>query len=193
MKKSFSARRAWQSLAKAVSQEIREVLSRVDPGEADTLIREILKAEKVFVFAVGRVFLSLQCFAKRLAHLGIDIQVVGSVTEEPITPKDLLLIASGSGESKLPAEIAKIAKNHKARVGLITSSRTSTIKSIADFCIHLPCPTKANKNEGVKSIQSMSTLFDQSLHIFGDILCILIQKKKGVTNEELWRRHANLE
>lgn len=180
-------------LSKIVTTEIQEVLSRVDESEIQTLIDAILDAGKVFVFAVGRVYLSLQCMAKRLAHLGIDVQLVGSITEKPIHENDLLLIASGSGESKLPVQIAQIAKRHGAKLALITSARESTIKSLADVVVHLPCPTKTDASGGVTSIQSMSTLFDQSLHLFGDVICMMIQAGKKLSNEELWTRHANLE
>jgi 6-phospho-3-hexuloisomerase len=183
----------YPSLAQTIPNEVAQVLSRVSPDEVDRLAEALTQSEKVFVIAVGRVFLALQCLAKRLAHLGLDVQVVGSVTEKPITARDLLLVASGSGESRLPVEIARIAKKHNARLALITSAETSTLKSMADVVVHLPCPTKTNTRQGVTSIQSMSTLFDQSLHLFGDILCLLLQEKMGLTNEAMWSRHANLE
>ena len=182
-----------QTISKKILSEISAVLELTDPAEVENLVDEILAAEKVFFIAVGRVFLSLQCFAKRLAHLGIDCQVVGSITEKPISSRDLLLVASGSGESRLPVEIALIAKAQNARLGLITSAHQSTLKSISDFAIHLPCPTKNNPSAGVKSIQPMSALFDQSLHIFGDVVAVLVQQRKGLKTEDLWQYHANLE
>lgn len=178
---------------KAVTDEIASVLQQVKPSEVTKMMTEIIRSDKIFVIGVGRVFLSLQCLAKRLAHFGFDINIVGSVVEKSITDKDLLLVASGSGESKLPVSIARIAKQYNARVGLITSSRSSTIKSMADVVVHLPSPTKTDMGYGVKSIQSMSTLFDQCLHIFGDVLCLMLQERTGQTNEDLKRRHANLE
>ncbi len=131
-----------------ILSEIREVLSCASPAEVDRLVDELVKSEKVFIFAVGRVFLSLQCLGKRLGHLGIDCQAVGSVNEKPIGPGDLMLIASGSGESKLPAEIARIAKSKGATLALITSARESTIKSTSDLAVHLPCPTKKRRLRG---------------------------------------------
>ena len=180
-------------IARRISSEVQAVLERVDPEETNRLISELLAAQKVFIFAVGRVFLALQCLGKRLGHLGIDCQVVGSITEKPITPRDLLLIASGSGESKLPAEIARVAKSKGARLGIITSAQASTIKSLSDFAVHLPCPTKNDPAAGVASTQMMSTLFDQVLHLYGDVVAMLIQQSKGLHDEELWKGHANLE
>ncbi len=186
-------KREYPELVQKVTAEISAVLQKVEPAEVERLVAEILKAEKVFIFGVGRVFLALQCLGKRLGHLQIDCQVVGSITEKPITKKDFLLVASGSGESKIPVQIARIATEKGATVGLITSARRSTLKGLADFCVHLSAPTKTDSSEGVPSIQPMSNLFEQALHIFGDIVAIMIQKKKGLTNENLWKRHANLE
>ena len=183
----------YSELAKVVSKEIGEVLSSVKPDEVSHLARQILQAKKVFIFGVGRVFLSLQFLAKRLVHLGIDAQLVGSVTEKHIDSEDLLIIASGSGESVLPVAIARLAKKSEARLALVTSAQTSTIKSISDLVVHLPCPTKNVPGYGVKSIQSMTNLFDQSLHLFSDILTMILQAQLGLTESELWQHHANLE
>ena len=183
----------YHKLAAAITGEVAEVLSKVQPDEVDDLADQIVRAEKVFVFAVGRVFLALQCLAKRLGHLGIDVQVVGSVTEKPIGENDLLLIGSSSGESALPVQIARLAKKHAAKLALITSAEQSTIKSLAGTVVHLPCPTKIDPKRGVRSVQPMNTLFDQALHLFGDALCMMIQGRKGIKSEDLWQHHANLE
>ena len=184
---------AYREISSTILKELGQVLSQVEVAEADRLVSELLEAKKVFIFAVGRVFLALQCLGKRLGHLGIDCQVVGAINEKPIAPGDLMLIASGSGESKLPAEIARIAKSKGARLGLITAATNSTIKDMSDFAVHLSCPTKHDSSSGARSIQAMSTLFDQSLHIFGDVVSLMIQTRKGLKSEELWQNHANLE
>jgi ribulose-phosphate 3-epimerase len=179
--------------SRQIVAEIVEVLDQVNPREVEQLVDTLITARRVFIFAVGRVLMSLECLGKRLNHLGIDCQVVGAMDEKPIGAEDILLIASGSGESKLPAEIARIAKAKGARLALITSASESTIKSISDVVVHLPCPTKKEPSRGVKSIQLMSTLFDQGLHIFGDALAMQIQQCKQLSHDAVWQRHANLE
>jgi ribulose-phosphate 3-epimerase len=179
--------------ARRVVGEIRDVLEQIDAAEAERLVDELCAARRVFIFAVGRVLMSLECLGKRLNHLGIECQVVGAMDEKPIGAQDLMLIASGSGESKLPAEIARLAKGRGARLALVTSASESTIKTLSDVVVHLPCPTKKEPHRGVASIQLMSTLFDQSLHVFGDVLAIAIQDRKHLSHAEVWGRHANLE
>jgi 6-phospho-3-hexuloisomerase len=183
----------YQRLARLVSAEIVDVLDQVKDEEVDSLVQEIITAEKIFLIAVGRVFLSLQCLAKRLAHFGFDVNVVGSIVEKPISRRDVLLVASGSGESMFPLSIVRIAKTYGARVAMITSAESSTIKKMADTVLHLPCPTKVDLTVGAKSSQPMSTLFDQCVHIFGDVLCLVLQDKTEQSGEELFKNHANLE
>jgi len=183
----------YKSNSKLIINEISRLLISVDPEEVYLLVDEIIKADKVFFIGVGRVFLSLQCFCKRLAHLGIEANIVGAVNEKAMSKGDLLIVASGSGESVFPAVISKKALALNGRIGLITSARDSTIKSISNFAVHLPCPTKNDPHLGIKSKQSMSTLFDQTLHIFGDVVAMIIQSDKGLTKEDLWNYHANLE
>lgn len=185
--------KSYGELAGKITEEIGEALKKADPKEVEALCAEILKAESVYLFGAGRVFLSLQAFGKRLAHMGIKTEIVGSITEKPITPSDLLLIASASGESRLPLEVARIGKSCKAKVGLITSSLRSSIRSAADLCVSIPCPNKLNRNEGVKSIQPMGSLFEQCLLALGDIITLMIMEKKGIKSEDMMKRHANLE
>ncbi len=183
----------YKNAAGVILNEIEEVFSRVAVEEIDRLVDELIGAEKVFIFGTGRTFMHLQSLGKRLAQMGFDCQVVGSVNEKPIGPGDVLLIASASGETRLPVEIARTAKRAGARIALITSPTESTLKSLSDLAVHLPCPTKKDASQGVMSVQTMSTLFGQCLLVLGDIITMALQERKGLTNEDMKRFHANLE
>ena len=187
-----------------VIDEIKKALLAIPANQTKNLINQITKADRVFLIAIGRVSLSLQCFGKRLSHLGIRVELVGSLTEKPATKKDLLIVASGSGESLIPVQIAKKAKQIGCKILLITSAKKSTIRKISNFVVELRSPTKLtmkNMKENLfdsssktgKSIQPMSTLFDQALHIYGDIVSLEIIKKLKVNKNKLWQYHANLE
>ena len=67
------------------------------------------------------------------------------------------------------------------------------IAAEVDSVLAKVAPAEIDRLAGVESIQSMSTLFDQALHIFGDIVAVLIQERKGLKNKDLWKQHANLE
>lgn len=173
--------------------EIDQTLTHVDPDQLERLIAAILGAEKVFFIGVGRVMLSLQAIAKRLAHLGVDAHVVGEITEPAITPKDLLIVGSGSGNTLFPVAIARKAKTIGATVVHIGSNPQSDMKEIADFMVRVPVRTKLYLNDEIDSQQPMTSLFEQSLLLIGDIVAKIIIEQRHLDLRDLWQHHANLE
>jgi 6-phospho-3-hexuloisomerase len=87
----------FHDIKESVLSEVKTTLDSLNATSVDALMNQILDAEQVFFIGVGRVMLSLQATAKRLAHLGIKTYVVGQITEPAITDKDLLIVGSGSG------------------------------------------------------------------------------------------------
>ncbi|MCZ8967775.1 hypothetical protein OM343_15165 [Escherichia albertii] len=100
---------SYQNNQENVLAELHATLGNISADEVERLIEMIEAAENVFFVGVGRVLLSLQAMAKRLAHLGIKTYVVGQITEPAITERDLLIVGSGSGESMFPLGIARKA------------------------------------------------------------------------------------
>jgi len=183
----------FHQLKDKVCLEIKETLEEVEEKEVEHLVDSILSAEKVFVVGVGRVMFIMRSLAKRMKHLGIDVHVVGETVEPPIGAKDLLLAGSASGETMVTITIARIARERGARIGIITSSTQSKLKELADICVRIPCPTKLHLPDESRSFQPMGNLFEQSLLIFGDCIAMLLQKRRAITQEQMWNAHANLE
>ena len=178
---------------KLITEEIAKTLNQIEKKDIETLIESMLVSEKVFFVGVGRVLLSLEGIAKRLAHLGIQTFVVGQITEPAITEKDLLIVGSGSGESAFPLIIAKKAKSFNAKVAHIGSNPDSSMKEHTDIFIRIPVSTKLNLPNEVPSVQPMTSLFEQSLLLLGDTIALMIINKKNINMKELWQYHANLE
>jgi len=173
--------------------EIRIALGAIDAKMVEEMIEMICSAEKIFVIGVGRVLLMMQAFAKRLNHIGINANYVGAIDEPAITEKDVLIVGSGSGETAVPVAIARIAKKHGARIIHIGSNAKSTVGEVADLFVRIPCRTKLNREDEIDSKQPMSSLFEQSLLLFGDIVAFMIIKRKNLDIKALWCKHANLE
>ncbi|AGB42200.1 putative sugar phosphate isomerase involved in capsule formation [Halobacteroides halobius DSM 5150] len=179
---------------KDVISELEETLGKVDAEEVNKLIEEIEKADKVFFVAVGRVLLSLQSVAKRLAHLGVDCHIVGEITEPAITEDDLLIVGSGSGETTFPVAIAEKAKKYNATVFHIGRNPDCSMDEFSDFFVRIPAsdipelPVK-----GVESVQPMTSLFEQALLLLGDTIALMMAREMDIEMEDLWEYHANLE
>ena len=185
---------AYNSAREEVLDELGRALASVDPDSLERLADEILKAQQVFLIGVGRVMLSLQCICKRLAHLGISAHCVGDITEPAITDKDLLIVASGSGNSLFPVAIAGKAKSqYHCTIVHIGSNPQGEMSKYADFMVRIPVRTKLNLPDEIDSCQPMTSLFEQSLLLLGDIVAKLLVERQNLDMAGLWRTHANLE
>lgn len=176
-----------------IVRELDTTLSSISTQSILALVDEIEKADKVFFVGVGRVLLSLEAIAKRLAHLGVKTYVVGQITEPAITSNDLLIVGSGSGESMFPLGIARKAKSFNATVAHIGANPHSSMGEFADLFIRIPVQTKLHLPGEIPSIQPMTSLFEQSLLILGDTIALMIVEEKHIDMHSLWQLHANLE
>ncbi len=184
--------RPFSANAQQVAQEIGDVLQGIESAQIDRYIAELQAAETVFFVGVGRVLLALETAVKRLNHLGIRAYTVGALNEPPMGANDLLVVGSGSGESIYPRHIAQCAKAYDARIVHLTSNPASSIAQLADVVVDFHCGSKASIG-AVSSIQPMTTLFEQSLVVFGDIVCLQIMTERGLSFADVSRNHANLE
>ncbi|MBR2529247.1 MAG: sugar isomerase [Blautia sp.] len=174
--------------------EIKKTLDSIDPASVERLTQDILAAEQVFFVGVGRVMLSLQAICKRLCHLGVKANYVGAINEPAITKKDLLIVGSGSGESLFPLGIARKARAAAdCRIVHIGSNPDSSMKEVADYMVRIPVRTKLYLADEVDSCQIMTSLFDQSLLLLGDVIAKMIVEERKLVMKDLWQYHANLE
>lgn len=173
--------------------ELRKALESVQENDVNRLIDSILSADRVFFVGVGRVLLSLQAFCKRLAHLGIKCCYVGDITEPAITKDDLLIVGSGSGESMFPLGIARKAHSIGAHIVHIGSNPKSSMSEYAEYMVRIPVRTKLYLDDEIDSAQPMTSLFEQSILLLGDIVSLEIIRRQRLDMDKLWRHHANLE
>lgn len=183
----------YKTARKLVIDECNLALTKIDEEKIDELIDYLFEADKVFFIGVGRVKLELEAFAKRLAHLGIRTHIVGDINEPAMTDKDILIVGSGSGESLIPVAIARKAKSLGGKIVHIGSNPQSSLAPITDLMIRIPVQTKLYLKDEIASKQPMSSLFEQSLLLFGDIVAKIIVEKKQIELKSLWQYHANLE
>ena len=192
METTFS--RDWNAACTAVESEIGRTLHSIDPTSLERLKNDILDADQVFFVGVGRVMLSLQSICKRLAHLGIKAHYVGEITEPHLNKGDLLIVGSGSGGSLFPLGIAKKAHDTVGcKIVHIGSNPNSEMKKYCDYMVRIPVRTKQYLEDEIDSVQPMTSLFEQSLLLTGDILAKMIIEEKHMDMKALWQYHANME
>jgi len=177
-----------------ILKEIRSSLEQVDSKDIDNLIEALINAKRIFLAGAGRSLLMVKCFGMRLMHLGFTVYIVGEVTTPAIIPGDLLVIASGSGETGSMINIAKKAQDLSIKIILITTKLHSTIASLVKHSVIIPISCLENDSKmNISSVQPGASLFEQCLLIVFDsiILSYINDQKRDHTGIMLL--HANLE
>ena len=176
-----------------ILKEISRVFELSDFSNVSNLIDSIKSAGKIVLIGAGKVGYATKGFCMRLKHLGFDSYFLGDSNVPSISEKDLLIVASGSGETKTIFDLVNIAKENHSKVVLITGNPNSSMGKIADIIIQINAPSKTKQVEEFKSVQPMTTLNEQSLIIFYDSLVLDLMEELGETHESMWERHSNLE
>lgn len=181
-----------QYLAEVV-QELSRTVDLISDYEAEKLVNKILESKKIFVAGAGRSGFMGKSFVMRMMHMGIDAYVIGETVTANLEKDDLLIIGSGSGETKTLVSIAEKAKSLGGTVAAVTISPDSTIGKLADIIIKLPGSPKDQSESEYKTIQPMGSLFEQTMLLFYDALILRFMEKKGLDSTKMYGKHANLE
>lgn len=179
---------------KQLLREIDQVLSRLRPYEAETLVKELEAAPRVFGFGTGRSGFILRTFCMRLMQLGIKVYYVGETITPRIQPGDLLVVMSGSGETSHTYELLQQAQRRQAKTIAITAHRESSIGRQADMAIVVPGTTKLTLAQEAESFQCPGSLFEQTVFLFLEaVVMIIFQQRLGRDGNKVLARHADLE
>ena len=162
-------------------------LDRLEP-----LVAALGASSRVYLHAAGRSGNVMRMFAIRAVQIGLDIRMVGEPTTTAITDEDLLLVASGSGETATVLTVVRQALEIAVPVWALTATATSRLASLADPVILLPGVAKTGENAS-GSAQPPGSLFEQMLFIFLEEAVLQLMQRRGVGAEHLMCRHANLE
>lgn len=179
------------NLMEEILAEITGVLKKVDQQQLLKTTNLLTTTRRIFILGEGRSGLQGKGFAMRLMHIGATVYVIGETITPAIKEGDILVAISGSGTTGNVLSLAEKAKKNKVELLGITSNAHSPLGKIADWQLIIPGATKTGGD--VSSIQLLSTLFDQTLHITLDYLCLQIARKKKVSNQQANQQHSNLE
>lgn len=176
-----------------ILNEINVSINAIKIEDIQKIIEAINNAEKIFCVGVGRVKIALSAWCKRLAHLGYKICLVGDLTEPSFGKQDLLIIGSGSGNSIIPVAIAQKAKQIGGKVLHIGTNDQGNVSQFSDTFIKIPVSSKQTKENKIISKQLMTSLFEQTLFILGDIVTLSIANQGDKDIDNYWEYHATLE
>ena len=175
-----------------IQQELARTAEALQEDQLTPLVTEIQQAERVFVTGGGRSGLALRMHAMRLMHLGLMVHVVGETTTPAIGPRDLLIVASGSGTTAGAVSSVRTAQKVGAVVAVLTANGLSDLACLAHHVVVIPAAQKTDHG-GTVSRQYSGSLFEQALLLVLDAVFHTLWQVDGTPAKDLWPRHANLE
>ncbi len=177
-------------LVTEITDEIKEVVEKVDKKDIEKFVEMIKEANNVFVVGAGRSLLVGKMFAMRLTQMGFEVHVVGEATTPAIREGDLLIAISGSGKTQITLYFVEQAKKRNVKVVSITAEKDSPIAKHSDFVILLPTKTKYQLSEGSVPL---GTMFELSTAVFLDVVATYLKENLGISEDEMLERHNVLE
>ncbi|MEJ8304343.1 6-phospho-3-hexuloisomerase [Saccharibacillus sacchari] len=188
-----SALASTTDFAAHVAAELTEAVRGIDPAQAEAFVEALDSAANVFATGAGRSGLMGKALAMRLMHGGSAAHVVGETTTPGIGPGDLLVIGSGSGETRTLVPMAEKARELGADVAVVTLKPDSTLAKLATLVVQLPGASKSRENDDYATIQPMGSLFEQTLLLFFDASVLRLMQRRGLDGNKMYGKHANLE
>ncbi|MBV7507908.1 6-phospho-3-hexuloisomerase [Bacillus sp. sid0103] len=176
-----------------ILSEVETVLSQVKEEELHELATQLQKAKRIFIIGEGRSGLMAKSFAMRLMHLGATVYVVGETITPSIAEGDILVAVSGSGTTKSVVWTAEKTQSLGCSVIAVTTNPESSLAAGATKILHVPAATKYRRENELKTIQPLGSLFDQCVHILFDTICLLYSNLNDVDHTAAFGRHSNLE
>ena len=194
-----------RSAMKAIAANVQMIADEIDYVEVNSLISDLESAQqnkkRVFVMGAGRSGLVAKAFAMRLMHLGRNVYVVGETVTPAVETDDLLIVISGSGETKSINEMGALAKAKGTRLASVTSNKDSTLGTISDTAVIVKGRTKVSGMDFMErqvigshiSFAPLGTMFEISTMIFLDGVIAALMEVTKKSDDDLKKKHATLE
>ena len=177
-----------------ILSEIESVLSSVKTEWIHDMALKLHRHQgRIFLVGEGRSGLMAKAFAMRLMHLGASVFVVGETITPPIENADMVIAISGSGTTSGVVDKANKAHQMACFVMSITTDPDSPLAKVSDMLLPIQAATKYRTAGEAASVQPLGSLFDQTVHLALDAVCLEFASIRHQSNESAVKRHSNLE
>lgn len=205
-------------LLACAGNNVAETLNKVDPAQIEAIASAIAESKRVFTAGWGRAGNVVRILGMDMSQIGMLVYCVGDNGTPSIHPGDILLINSGSGNTKTISVIAQQAKEQGAKVALISGAapEDSIIGKIADINVTVPRlkkndfrppvdRTAKNKGLGVRADWGLSdeqreqmayddvTGYYEASFALNEVIRKVVMEKIGAKSEDIMYYHNNLE
>lgn len=176
------------------AQEVSAIFQTIDQTQIDALVDAIMQTDRVFISGWGRAGNVARILGMNCSQLGKLVFCVGDNGTPAIQPGNLLIIVSGSGNTKTISIICQQAREHGANIALISGNADSVMGKMADINVVIPrrLPGEVDLADGVV-FEKRPYAFYEAAFMLNDYISTCIRRKTGQTLEDVKRFHNNLE
>ena len=172
--------------SKYILKEVEKILSVNNKESVNDVIECIMKAEKIFVYGVGRSGLVAKGFAIRLVQLGLQVYFIGDIATPIVDDKSLVLVVSATGETMSAVQTANICRRVGADVVVITSSPHSKLAHAGNVVFTL----KTEATDESNRLAPLGTLFEDASTILLDGIIAELMARMGQDHRSMRSRHS---
>lgn len=191
-----------------IANYIQTASSKLNHGPICNMLQTILETKKtknkIFVSGAGRSGLVAKTFAMRLMHLGFEVFVIGETTTPAVRENDVVVLISGSGQTRSVVEVGEIVVKLKAKLITLSSKEKSALAGLSDILIVLPSKAKDDivyKDRYIErhlvgdysNLVPMGTSFEIMSLVFLDSVIAQMIQLTHATEEQMIQQHANTE
>jgi 6-phospho-3-hexuloisomerase len=169
-----------------ILKRVRASLATEQDDQREYLIESILKAQKIFIYGVGRSGTMCKAFAIRMVQMGLKVFFIGETITPIVEREDLVIIISNTGETMSAIQTANIVGRLGARVITITAEPHSKLAHAASSVINLA----SEKDALDKEYAPMGTVFEITALVFLDGIVSELMKRLGQKETDMRARHA---
>ncbi|QBX99937.1 SIS domain-containing protein [Rhodophyticola sp. CCM32] len=180
-------------LAEQVCTDIRSGLLSCDPGQLDGLVADILAADQIALYGVGREGLMMKALAMRLMHLELKASVVGDMTTPALGGGDLLIVSAGPGHFATVDALVTVAREAGASSICFTAQPDGPVPQRVTRVVTVPVQTMADAESATGSVLPMGSQYEIVLLLLGEILVYTLGQRLGLSAADMARNHTNLE
>lgn len=138
--KSIDSDSIFSSVYNHYNEVIERTNSLIDKSAILNIVKEIKKANKIYLYGVGSSGLTATEMMQRLIRMGFNVHCISDshmmiINSSITSPKDLVIGFSISGETKELVNALKVSKKNGAKTACITSFNESLITAYSDIIL----------------------------------------------------------
>jgi 6-phospho-3-hexuloisomerase len=180
-----------RALGTRACQDLETVFTKLEASQFERLSQELLSAQRIVCYGVGREGLIMAAIAMRLMHAGFKSYVVGEMVTPPVGPGDVFFTSAGPGHFPTIETLLKVAREAGGRTVIVSAQPARAAQMPADVVIHLPAQTMVDVTAGL-SVLTMGTHYEAALLLLGDLLVLRLLELTQQKREDMYTRYTNM-